>query len=186
MGSAWSKANPERRKAWLIQWRAKNKLKIAAQQKVRDALNWKLNPEKRMASWRSWAAKNKDKLKRYYKTNYPRLYASQRRWVKNNPERHKASVDARRARKFNCRTGNLRVIAGWEKSWRHKRSVICFWCRSEFRPSECHSDHIIALASGGAHAIENLAISCSRCNHHKNSKSVQKWNEELIQPVLAL
>lgn len=80
--------------------------------------------------------------------------------------------------------GNLQEIAKWEATWRTKRRVTCHWCGKHFPGRKCHADHVMPLSKGGAHAVENLCISCSSCNLHKLSKHPEKWNKELEQPLL--
>jgi 5-methylcytosine-specific restriction endonuclease McrA len=76
------------------------------------------------------------------------------------------------------------LITEWEKRWRTKVMVCCFWCRAMIRPRKAHTDHIIPLAKGGSHAVGNLCISCAPCNLSKNAKELHRWNGELKEPVL--
>lgn len=80
--------------------------------------------------------------------------------------------------------GNLAVISAWELSWRGKKRVRCYWCGGSFSGSSCHTDHVVALALGGAHEIGNLVVSCLPCNHSKNAKPVASWNSSIAEPVL--
>lgn len=91
----------------------------------------------------------------------------------------------RRRRSRTVSTPNdLAAIAAWEMAWRNKRSVRCYWCGGRFSPSQCHADHVQALATDGAHTIDNLCISCAQCNWKKNDKPLSEWNQSLIQMVL--
>jgi hypothetical protein len=94
--------------------------------------------------------------------------------------------DKQRRRRSRCVSTpvELYAIAAWEVKWRRRRSVRCYWCRGSFSPSQCHTDHIHALAGGGLHAIDNLCISCASCNWKKNDKPLDVWNRSLIQMVL--
>ncbi len=165
------------------------------------------DPEKPRANTRRWSANNKDRKKEadkaYYvensekikarslkwtEDNPERKRANYRKWCRENPEKHKAiytkSVHKRRAAKVGASIGDLEVIAAWEKKWRSKRSVKCYWCRGAFKPSECHQDHVIALSKGGAHEIGNLCVSCATCNFRKHAKTIARWNQSLSQPAL--
>lgn len=105
-------------------------------------------------------------------------------WLALNRHRHRAAYSKREALKRGNAVGNQKIIADWFRNWRALRRVKCYWCKHPVSPSVCHGDHIIPLAKGGAHTIENLCISCGDCNRHKHDKSLDQWNAELIQPVL--
>lgn len=40
----------------------------------------------------------------------------------------------------------------------------CHACGKKCRPDEIHLDHLVPLARGGTHALENIAVACARCN----------------------
>lgn len=92
----------------------------------------------------------------------------------------------RRAAKNGSTIGDTRVIAEWERAWKRRVSVACYWCMAKVNPSTAHSDHIMPISKGGAHALENLCISCAKCNLAKSSKLPSDWNATLSQPVLLL
>lgn len=81
---------------------------------------------------------------------------------------------------FGCKKAMLR----WEKSWRDKPKVKCFWCLGLFRGSDCHVDHITPLSTGGRHSVENLCVSCADCNLKKSNTKLSEWNQKIAQPVL--
>ena len=43
----------------------------------------------------------------------------------------------------------------------------CAYCNADFWD---HMDHIVPLAKGGRHSIENVAPSCAKCNYAKGTK----------------
>ena len=49
---------------------------------------------------------------------------------------------------------------------------ICVYCR--VCPSEV-LDHVIPLARGGSHTIDNLLPACEKCNFSKGSKTLEEW-----------
>jgi 5-methylcytosine-specific restriction endonuclease McrA len=67
-------------------------------------------------------------------------------WARRNPEREAeyASPEYRRNRPIAIR-----------------REPVCHWCREQ--PSTT-ADHVISLAKGGSHSLENLVGSCADCN----------------------
>jgi hypothetical protein len=82
---------------------------------------------------------------------YMAKYARQYR--RKFPEKDRANHAKRRAMKLSATIGDTRSITRWEKGWKRKSRVRCYWCEQSFHPSDCHTDHIIALRRGGAHAI---------------------------------
>ena len=155
--------------------------------------------------FKDWKAKN---LERY--NSYQAGYRSRNRvkqseynrvWREKNPQRVKAghlkhyrnnSADY----KFRSRQRDgvlakadkptLSAISKWERKWKSKTSVICFWCSQSIIPKDCHSDHIVALSLGGQHKLSNLCVSCSKCNLSKHNKSLEEWNGLIASPVLPM
>ena len=70
------------------------------------------------------------------------------------------------------------------KSCQTKKTIKCYWCREKVLTAKCHADHITPLSKGGPHSVENLCVSCPKCNHAKSAKLLEKWNSQLIQPIL--
>lgn len=46
----------------------------------------------------------------------------------------------------------------------------CHMCRKKCRQDEIHLDHVIPLARGGAHTLENLRVACATCNLSKGAR----------------
>jgi 5-methylcytosine-specific restriction endonuclease McrA len=199
--------NPEDRKSYLHQWYLKHR-KLMVERARRHRLDQRKNdPEgflaQRRTQGRNYYRKNKDKLLhrrqvwwcKYRERNRARVRLYRLRhvesarqrvrvWYRNHPEKVRSNSAKRRAMERGSRVGNMVLITAWERRWRNRKTVRCYWCRGKFSPSECHTDHVVALANGGEHSVENLAISCSHCNLEKNSKRLDEWNQRLNQPVL--
>lgn len=176
----WKRNNPERAKANLARWLKENKahrtewtrkynLRRKESQRVYDAERY-LRPA--------------NVLKR--ETTKEKRKAYNRAWQKANPERNRMNDAKRKARKRGNGIGDTDVICQWVRRWRHQDQVRCYWCLKYFIPSDCSTDHIIAIARGGRHSIENLCISCTPCNMHKHDRTISFWNRFLEQPVLNL
>lgn len=43
----------------------------------------------------------------------------------------------------------------------------CYWCGKELAVGECWVDHVVPIAKGGAHIMENVVASCPSCNLRK-------------------
>lgn len=165
-------------------YRIKNKESV----KQRRAARWAKNREIIRVKRNTDYAARKQELSAIRIAKYaanPDFYrAKAANYRKDNRERLHGYDNRRRALKAGVEIEDQVKISKWEKSWRAKRTVKCYWCQNPFSPKRCHTDHIVALTRGGGHRIENLCISCSSCNLRKNSKSRTEWNTWLKQPVL--
>jgi len=148
-------------------WSAANPEKIKQQAKRARAKN--------KGYYKTWAALNPEKVKKY-QADYKKRY----------PEKDRAKQHKRRALKARVQIGDVRLIERWEREWKKKKTVTCYWCKQKFTPIKCHADHAIALAIGGSHSLGNLVISCRSCNVHKHAKTIESWNMNLSQPALSL
>ena len=64
--------------------------------------------------------------------------------------------------------------------WRVLRAAVfkrddytCTYCGARGVRLEC--DHIVPVARGGQHGMENLTTACRDCNRAKRSKTVEEW-----------
>ena len=168
----------ERRRAYHARYRAEHKAQkrawnIANAKRQRDNLiKWKQKNKVRHAVKRAAYRKaNKAKIRAYHLANLEQGREIRRRC---------------RARRRGLPILNPKLIVSWEKRWRALERVRCYWCLGTFEPKDCHVDHIVPVAKGGQHAIENLCISCSECNWHKHDKLPEEWNLFLKNPTLLI
>lgn len=155
------------------QWRKANAAHIRAWEKTYATAYYSAHGDSIRARAAKWRLENPEKAaetKRIYKARFP--------------ERLRARSQKYKARKKGAKTGNQKTIIAWDRAWRGRSRVKCYWCLETFPPVECHTDHIVALEKGGAHSIENLCISCGTCNTRKQHKTLEQWNAHLEQPAL--
>lgn len=162
-------ANPERAKALASAQYIATKERRKELREIRH----RANPKIRKTSHAKWAASHPGKMRSYWA-----------KYAKRNPEKMREKRQRRYAIQKGSIIGDPKLIFRWEKAWRSKKLVACYWCRESFSPKKCHTDHIISIKRGGAHAIENLCISCQPCNSHKSAKSFEAWTASLAEPVL--
>jgi predicted GTPase len=66
---------------------------------------------------------------------------------------------------------------------------ICYYCKNRVGKYSMTADHLIPLSRGGTNRIENLVISCKRCNNEKGSMTLEEYlqykknNISLVVPV---
>jgi len=194
-------------KAYEAQYRDKNRERMnlrdrnkywADPEKGRiKSTNYRLeNPKKYKATRAKWYAEHGREYacKRYainpsygrkmtanYRMRHPeKVHELQVSWYQKNPDAGCRYVAKRRALKAGATIGDLELIKEWEKTWRKKDLVKCYWCGGTFRPKSCCSDHVIPLSKGGSHSIKNLVISCRNCNQRKHNLLPEQWKEKLV------
>lgn len=165
--------NKERERETANAYYAANKVKMRAYSKAYHKIRYAANKPAFQVRSKAW-----------HKANPERARANHIAWAAANPESASNSSRTRRAIKRNATIGEKMVMLKWEKSWKAKKTVVCYWCRNQKASKTCHVDHIKPLSKGGIHAIENLCISCAKCNRSKSAKNLKEWNTELQQPVL--
>ncbi len=109
-----------------------------------------------------------------YLRNRELILSRNKRWRDSNKARITARDMKRRALKKSASI-NLRQITEWIANIKQKRFATCYYCGTRTKTDNIHFDHIVALANGGAHSIENLCVSCEFCNLSKGSKPVRLW-----------
>jgi 5-methylcytosine-specific restriction endonuclease McrA len=120
----------------------------------------------------------------YRSGNPEKSRATTKKYASANPDVGRIRCQRRRAKIAGSLVADGAAILSWEKSWKGKHRVRCFWCQQRFKPADCQSDHIVPLSKGGEHRVENLAISCGRCNHKKYNHDIVVWNSRITEPVL--
>lgn len=78
------------------------------------------------------------------------------------------------------------------KSKRHsvweKTDGECWYCGSEINPFTFHIDHVVPVAKGGTHHLDNLVPACRPCNMTKGSRDLDylrhklHWKAEGVTP----
>lgn len=194
-----------RRKATNAAWYLRNKTAADTRNNAWNAAHREDNRSKSAATYR----KNKERLKPVRKlwiaNNLARHKANRARWnarnkkevrrqqairdARRDPAKVRVRNTARRAIEGKTTAAQRKLITAWERAWKAKSRVTCYWCQKPFPPSRCHSDHIIPLkpppgCQRGRHEVENLCVACVDCNQRKHNKPIDKWNALLPEPVL--
>ena len=113
--------------------------------------------------------------------NLEREIQHSRQWQKDNPE-------AANAIKTNWRMKNrvkLQEIAEQRETVikagnvpsshiKNLRKMPCNYC-GNFIEGQMHIDHVVPIAKGGEHSIENLVSACKSCNLSKADKMLDDW-----------
>lgn len=153
------------------QYYAKNRDKILARERARAASK---PPEVKRAYLKAWYEKNKvtQRVKNcaHQKNNRAAANLRSKAFALRHPERVQANQMMRRARIMGAQVGDSKAIADWMKVIRALPSFTCYLCQLKIPRVQLHFDHVIPLARGGKHSLDNMAASCSACNFSKNAK----------------
>ena len=115
-----------------------------------------------------------------YARKFPdRVKAYKKKWRDTHQFERAMADKARRAKQAGIDLSeHQRTLAEqFYASLRAKPFVRCYWCGARISDSDIHVDHVIALAKGGNHAVENLAASCRPCNQSKCAKLPHEWTK---------
>lgn len=141
------------------------------------------DPERARAFTRAYHARNRAEMngrsKQWRELHPDKAKQLAAQYRKNHPESAWQRDGRARARAAGAPTGDARLMREWRATWMSRPLVRCFWCKRDFAPSKCHADHMEPLASGGAHSVENLCISCASCNIRKGPKTVSQWTSAI-------
>lgn len=196
----------EKHREYMRRYRETNREKILAQRKAHYAANrektliamkarrvadpefraavkarYAANAKSICAERRAWYAANREKRlaqkKVYYAKNRERKIARERIWCVANPEKRADAGNRRRARKLAATAIPIPAAA-----LRALKAAPCAYCDA---PGPSTIDHMIPLARGGAHALENLTSACKRCNSRKCTKTAEDFRQQLGQEAAA-
>lgn len=115
---------------------------------------------------------NKDRRERYYPENKTKILA--RVAANQDNDRARLQQGKRRARK---RQTAIRPITPDDLLRRYRVDFKrqCAYCDTFLYWNQVNWDHVVPLAKGGSHSLENLVPSCQGCNLSKGAKDVKVW-----------
>ena len=129
-------------------------------------------------------------MRREYNKRDKNLADKHRHWREKNQKENNVYYWNKRARKLNenakNRYGLNDKVSGKEIMELYNSLKKCSYCDTPLKNSECHIDHVKPLANGGSNFIENLTISCPKCNTTKNNKDQSDFYEYVKTVYLKL
>lgn len=161
----WHKNNPDKVK----DYRERNQDKILAYKQTAEY-------KAKAADYRKRTNTQRLAYNQQYKQDHPGHYTKlAREWRRNNPEKAKAIIHKRIARKH-AAPGDY--TADDVKRMYVEQDGMCAYCGIRIFMDirkDVHVDHVMPLSRGGSNGSENLLLSCPTCNHSKNAKTVDEW-----------
>ena len=195
----------EAKTAYYQQWKEQNRSKLKDYYRARYLRNKVETLAEGHQRYGSNKAEILAKQKRYYELNRARILERQRVYIaqhkqqnlrralayaKAHPDRvraykkkyqdaHKAEnllrTKARRCR-IRSSENDLTLVGKFYSQLRKRAWVNCYYCGACIRGKDAHVDHVVSLAKGGNHAVENLAACCRSCNQSKGPKLPHEWS----------
>lgn len=128
------------------------------------------NRDKELERGRKYRAKSRDKrreyAKKHYAANREKILSYGKEWAKNNPEKARARVLNRIARRLSV-GGKLSSDIS-TRLFKLQRGKCA--CCGKSLVDGYHIDHIMPLALGGPNTDDNIQLLCATCNLSKGAK----------------
>jgi 5-methylcytosine-specific restriction endonuclease McrA len=182
----WSE-DPERQRQYYKQYHEEHRERILVQNKERYEKNKELHLA-RMKKWhdahkeevaiyhKKWQHANPDKRRairfRYNEANRENVNAKSRRWNAEHQWLRKLYTQKYRARKRG--NGGSFTLNDLNKLF-VEQDGRCFYCDKIL--VDTHIEHRIPLSRGGTNYIENIALSCAKCNLSKGTMTDKEFLE---------
>ena len=124
--------------------------------------------------------KETERMRRWIERNPERFKQNVNRWIANNPEKVRAAHHRRARAELEGNATPALIKAKWETS-----NKSCYLCGDLIDPNlPSHHrmartiDHIIPIARGGKHDIDNIDFAHRSCNSSKKDKPLEEWREQ--------
>jgi len=148
----------------------KDRLRWAGIQALTD--EERLERHRRRARERSRLISPEEWRRKYYKIKQDperlaRLRARQREWLSNNRGRARSYEAKARAKRQSADAGNVSSDFIIELLSRE----VCYLCGLYVLEHDRQVEHVIPIARGGKHDVDNLEMACSACNGAKSDKT---------------
>lgn len=204
MRKAWaarSEQDRERRRASVRVWRANNletvreRARLWHREHPEGGRDWMREhrashpeqAEKEREYTRKWYAANgwkyrelnQERAREWYAANRQRAQEAMRALRNKHPERKRVYEAHRRTRKRG--NGGSHTAAEWtslcwSSGWR------CLYCGvGPLNERTVVQEHRVPLVRGGSNDIENIAVSCARCNSRKGAKTAEEFTAQLAR-----
>lgn len=152
------------------QWQQKNRGRTNE-----IARNWRKNHPNYL---REYARENSEKIRQHgiqYRLEHgdpEKNREAVRQWRLDNPEKHIAKENRRRARKAG--NGGTYTIDEWNTLLaRYNNTCLCCGVKGEDTGlGKLTPDHVIPISKGGSNDIGNIQPLCFLCNTRKNDKTI--------------
>jgi 5-methylcytosine-specific restriction endonuclease McrA len=152
--------------------------------KERLAAKYAMNRDEIIAKVKKYATAHKEKIsirnhthhKKYAITHKTEIAMRQQIWDRANLEKCRLYCSKHRALKYdNTPINELLTETQWE-TLLARYDGHCAYCGKE---AKLTLDHVIPLAKGGKHSIDNVVPACIHCNDSKGARTPRQWRRDL-------
>lgn len=155
-------------------WREQNEEKIIEyRNKPKNKINKKISDKKyykRRRKNKSLVQKDRARLGKYRKEHPEKKKKAYKKYL--NSEKGKMNYRFHNQRRLALLRKQSFEINNKDIEKIYERDSVCVYCESNNR---LEIDHVIALSCGGDTTVDNLVISCKKCNCSKGNKEVTEW-----------
>lgn len=166
----WLSANREKNRAAVAKCSQAPHAKEA--RRARSRAYAEANRKQERARSAAWRAENPDKAAlshaKYYAANKEKVRSSNAAYREAHKEMYLEYGRESKARR-RC-SGGERMPNGYRKVLWSAQEGRCAACQCNLSATGSHLDHIIAVAKGGEHRMENVQLLCPSCNRQKHTK----------------
>lgn len=129
-------------------WKAANRDHVRQYERDRRARD----PEHKKELDAAWREANRERIRRQH-----------RAWTAAHPDRVRDNTARQRARRKPVLiVGKVERLKVWERD-----NGICGICKQPIVEARWHVDHIVPIARGGIHSMDNVQLAHARCNQRK-------------------
>lgn len=161
-----------------------NKDKIFVKNKRYRENNKEKLKEKSRTHYRT--EKHQEYIKKYYEENKDKISKRQKQRVLNQDKslkevqkRYRQSEKGKisEKNKYHKRRAKYKKgsLSNKQLAELYKKVKKCYWCNCKIDSSNTHLDHYIPLSKGGEHTLQNIVLSCCKCNLEKGAKSPEEF-----------
>jgi len=111
-------------------------------------------------------------------------------WIANNPDKYRACEKSkthtrkkRQANLIKLETSSIVALESYNINTFHKPNFTCEYCNTEISEQAYHLDHVLAIKNNGDNNLDNLAISCAKCNCSKSDKLLEEWMPNKVEYI---
>lgn len=169
--SSFIYVSKEQKKINLTKYRKKNKSKVKKWKRDDYLRNRDKYIERSRKHYIEHTEIKKEYSRKYQQGHIEIVIDRIKDWKRHNPEKVKSYTENRRAQK---KVGGGFVSSNDISALYQIQGGLCYWC-SKPVDENYHLDHLIPLSRGGLHTINNVVISCPKCNVTKNNKTPDEF-----------
>lgn len=163
----YAKKNREKIRERVRKWLADHPWKILEYSRRQRANHPETERERSKRKRERYPEKEKARKEKWLANNAERERERRRKWIASHPERNRHDAQVRRARERQAE-GKVTINEWLELLDKYGHKCLCCG-RTDVKLT---MDHVVPLALGGPHKIENIQPLCLSCNSRKRTRII--------------